>query len=1445
MNKDSPKRSKRVDYHQLHTTGEVVYTDTSHQQNTSKVVTDTSVIENLFEQISLEDIVTNDQQIMSTDIKTLFVKEASLADDITDFIEENSIENVGDSIEDIDFNVKRVEELRSTYRIIQKEIAVRIEEEKFEQHQKSSVTLFNSIKEYIIAAKKHRRTIKERHASVNQIEIQNKIINEKQKYRFIADEIIRNINDLEKAFSVNLKKCTDAEIKLRKQELINHNQDVKTLLAHFKSLMEMSCHDTAEVNKLQLNYSSLLEIKTLYSKNLSHEIEEREIEKRDNFKSSTLNINLPKFNGYNSSIDIYTFQTQFEKIYLKITPTSFLPDLLKNNYLENSALLLVKHVDDINEIWDRLKAAYGDHNMLLSKKISQLQNIDAAWRFKEPDKVIEALGKVINLMKDLMHLSEQHKIEEKLYHSDAINKVYQLIGDNRMMRWLSINCDHPTEGSQQWLQLIAFLEKEVKIHQQKLLIHGKPARPSMTLSRTDATVRPHQKSHFACDSSTINNKFQPKDDNITVMTACAICGASDHVQTRGPGGSKLVQYFACKKFVEMSPKERYAVLKSKGLCFQCLFPGANHSTGKHKDGRCQRDFVCKHPTHETYQQKKHVLVCDEHKDHQTNRDIFEHYKFRCISRLQQLELFSKEMKLSFHISSILFNDNTPSSKNDDSSVIYLLQTINVNNQPYTIFYDSGCGDFISRFSAIQRIGSNAAKIQSGPMLLGGIGGITTTSQHGIYSVKLPLKNGNDALFTGVTIDHITNTFPIYPLQGRVENDIHTSYEQHNGNANDLPKLPVQVGGDVDFMIGIKYMKYFPEQIFQLPSGLTIYRSCFLNSDGSSDGIIGGPHEIFNQIDNYKFFNQPLSFFVKSQHELFQLGYQVNPDLSLLGFKDQHHQFDIEASSDSNQLYDTNNEVNNQMVASSHFHQAELAGSEINFRCVKCRSCDVCKKHNKNNELISIKEEVEQDLINHSVSLDTENSIVAKLPFIDDPSKLAPNRNIALKVYYQQIKRLANHADDKADIIQSEAKLQALGYVDYIKNLSTEVQSFLSSSPVKNYIPWRAVWKESSTTTPCRIVFDASMGTESGYSLNDIIAKGRNNMNKLIEIFLRWRTHNVGFHTDVQKMYNSIKLHQSHWCFQRYLWQECLDVEQPPEEKVIMTLIYGVKSSGNQAEYGLRETARKLQDQYPEVHNIISNDVYVDDCISGSSSLQTTMKLSDEIEYVLRHGMFTLKGVTMSGKDPDPSLSSDGKTISVAGLKWHSRDDQITLDIKPLNFAKKYRGRKMQRISTVPLQLTRRLCTSKVGEIFDISGMITPITATMKLDLHSLVQRKLDWDDVIPDNLRQIWISHFQLMEEIRDIKFNRAVVPKDTASQYSRFWRCKQIVSLHSHLHSLQEESWQLFLSIILLKITTYTRWNVSTSWRVIRSSYQCSYWRSCSKIYTTHSSLRNKIFRQ
>ena len=96
---------------------------------------------------------------------------------------------------------------------------------------------------------------------------------------------------------------------------------------------------------------------------MKKEISTRELNKHELFKEARLNIKLSKFSGYDSCTDVYTFQSEFQKLYLRTTPKRVLSDLLINNFLSEPAPSLVKGVEDIQEIWERLKSAYGDTKM--------------------------------------------------------------------------------------------------------------------------------------------------------------------------------------------------------------------------------------------------------------------------------------------------------------------------------------------------------------------------------------------------------------------------------------------------------------------------------------------------------------------------------------------------------------------------------------------------------------------------------------------------------------------------------------------------------------------------------------------------------------------------------------------------------------------------------------------------------------------------------------------------------------------------------------------------------------------------------------------------------------------------------------------------------------------------------------------------------------------------
>ena len=363
-------------------------------------------------------------------------------------------------------------------------------------------------------------------------------------------------------------------------------------------------------------------------------------------------------------------------------------------------------------------------------------------------------------------------------------------------------------------------------------------------------------------------------------------------------------------------------------------------------------------------------------------------------------------------------------------------------------------------------------------------------------------------------------FPKYPLKGQVETDVRSGCISNGKGPKYLPKLPTFVGGHTDFMIGVKYLRYFPEKVFQLPSGLAINKSWFKNAVGTR-GVIGYPHRVFTETETSHQVN--VRSFLTDQYKRFKSEFQVNPHALMLHVRfKKNHLNDVVVKTYQVNYVDEAKTTQSLLVRKQKmFEDVENAGSEINYRCSICRNCKVCKEQSTD-EIMSVKEEVEQDVINKSVKVDVDSQgTTASLPLMNNPSiKLAHNKERAMKVYNKQIKKLNQNTDD---VVESEEKPQQLGYVDYVRNLKPEQQEMLRRSEIQNFIPWRAMWNGNSISTPCRLAFDVSQSTASGWSLNDILAKGENNMNKLVEIAMRWSIYKIGYHTDIKEMYNSVKL----------------------------------------------------------------------------------------------------------------------------------------------------------------------------------------------------------------------------------------------------------------------------------------------------------------------------------
>ena len=75
-----------------------------------------------------------------------------------------------------------------------------------------------------------------------------------------------------------------------------------------------------------------------------------------------------------------------------------------------------------------------------------------------------------------------------------------------------------------------------------------------------------------------------------------------------------------------------------------------------------------------------------------------------------------------------------------------------------------------------------------------------------------------------------------------------------------------------------------------------------------------------------------------------------------------------------------------------------------------------------------------------------------------------------------------------------------------------------------------------------------------------------------------------------------------------------------------------------------------------------------------------------------------------------------------------------------------------------------------ARIFDVPGLVAPLSLKLKFDLRKLILVDANWDTAISAELRLTWLEDFKFIEEMRDIMYVRCRVPVDAARSSVRLW---------------------------------------------------------------------------
>ena len=1077
----------------------------------------------------------------------------------------------------------------------------------------------------------------------------------KKEINFRCDSLIKScdikgLDDLDgyQIFEQNKHLYSTLECSLR---------EIMVKFSEFEKVVSSS--DTLEklLEPLRLKREKALSTRNGYAQKIFQLMKTRNITEETLRRSQETTIDLPKFQGYDSNFDIYSFRHQFEKLVQPGTQKKFWVDSLKTKYLEGPAYTLVEKIDDIDEVWKKLTESYGNVKLLLHKKLGELDKFDNLGKIKGDEKIAHTLSKVINMMTELSTLAEKYNLENKLYVGGGLEKIYSLIGENRERNFLRQNLESEDSSSSpsssdlttpslstgivpeklEWNKLKIFLEKEQKLREKYILLEK---------SKESLGVRPRDNRQ--------NNSTSVSSDVTHVSmdhVLCHLCGKSDHVVSTDLAGVKHIDYVSCEEWVKKSAKQKRLQLVGKKLCFSCLSPGKKFN----EDHHCSQKYVCPHDSHNGHEKGLHVLVCGAHRDEETNISLLDKYKRNFIfKRSGNFKNFTRELTLTYFSDSAAPNLNRATGSEEmyrnarpdvQDSAIFMFQTIDVDGHELNLFFDNGGGKIIVKKSALEilkKLG-RANCPRPGPASMFGVGGVETACEDGIFDISLPLRDGTNGLFSGVCMDTVTMDFPVYPLR-EVERDIHSECRREGGEdlVNQLPKLSNEVGGHTDILIGIKYFMYHPELIWKSSSGLSIFSSCFLSADGTT-GVVGGPHSKFTEAERRSFRSlrgiednthtqraPMMSAYLSHPATIYRESYKVhNAPLMVCDAE-----IDSQCQNLETQIY-LNYAINEPAHVAKRpprnlkvFEEIDNSGTEVLFRCEGCRNCERCKTSRKIED-ISIIEEAEQHLIEQCVTVDIEKCKTSHLlPFVVDPDTRIDEKaqtRLAIKVYDSVIKSLEKSPSDREAVIKSEKKLHDLGYVDYVDNMPVETQKMINDN-LKYILPWRLNYNGNSVTTPVRIVIDGRACPKGSVSINSTLAKGTNNMNNLAIMMIRFQCYPYVFHTDISKMYNTVLLDERHWRYQLYYWQEELKVGVPPKLKAIKTAMYGMKPSGNVAECAMRKTAELTKEMYPKAYRVIMDDMYVDDCLSGCATMEERSDVTNQLPCFLDKGGFGLKGI---------------------------------------------------------------------------------------------------------------------------------------------------------------------------------------------------------------------------
>lgn len=407
--------------------------------------------------------------------------------------------------------------------------------------------------------------------------------------------------------------------------------------------------------------------------------------------------------------------------------------------------------------------------------------------------------------------------------------------------------------------------------------------------------------------------------------------------------------------------------------------------------------------------------------------------------------------------------------------------------------------------------------------------------------------------------------------------------------------------------------------------------------------------------------------------------------------------------------------------------------------------------------------------------DRNGRYVCRLPF-RSIKKLGRSRHIAVSNMLQLEKRFRKNPILKTKYVQCMREYIALGHAVPARAHENYFLRKQDDEIIYDcyYMPHLAVFKENSTTTKTRVVFNASSKTSNGKSLNDILMVGPVIQRDVVEKITRFRLHKYVFICDVEKMYRQIKMHKKDWDFQRFVWRE--NEQDDMQDYCLTTDTFGAASAPFTAIRTLKQIAIDNKQSHPVVAEILEDECYMDDIHYGNNTIEQVVAGRDELRTVLKSAGFELRKwsanrtTVLSGLPSEIIEPEDIKGFM--GLLWNSSTDEFSYPCVDLGTNAKF---------------TKRELLTSVAKIYDPLGWVQPIIITAKILMQDTWKTGLNWDDPLSDGLTEQWKICRENLQKINLVKIPRWV----------KFGQGKTRIELHG----FSDASQKAYGAVIYLRV--------------------------------------------